>query len=157
VAIFVRNELKEQHEFELYNRFSNNQAKLAIAKALEIIHEIDIAESSPCTIGIFTDSRITIDLLKYVNNNSYLIEVIRKRIYNLERTNWTKEFSWVKAHVGIYGNEQADRLAKAAACSTEMAVNLNRTPKSTLYSEFEEATQKWQNEWLKTTKAAVTK
>jgi hypothetical protein len=76
----------------------------------------------------------------------------------LERTNWTIEFAWVKAHVGIYGNELADRLAKAAACSTEMAVTSDRTPKSTFYSEFEEeATQKWQNEWVNTTKAAVTK
>jgi len=35
----------------------------------------------------------------------------------LERTNWTIAFSWVKAHVGIYGNELADKLAEAAACS----------------------------------------
>jgi len=42
----------------------NNQAEqLAIAKAQEIIDAIDIAENSPRTIGIFTDSRITIDSL----------------------------------------------------------------------------------------------
>jgi ribonuclease HI len=68
-------------------------------------------------IAIFTDTRITIDSLKKVNNHSYLIEEIRKRISNLERTNWTIEFSWVKAHVGIYGNELAVQLAKAAACN----------------------------------------
>jgi ribonuclease HI len=142
VAILVSNELKAQHKFKLDNRCSNNQAEqLAISKALEEILEIDIAEISQRTIGIFTDSRITIDLLKNVNNHSHLIEVIRKRISNLERTNWTIEFTWVKVHVGIYGNELADRLAKAAACSTEMAVTFDRTPKSTIYSEFEEATQ----------------
>jgi len=32
----------------------------------------------------------------------------------LERTNWTIEISWVKAHVEIYGNELIDKLAKAA-------------------------------------------
>jgi ribonuclease HI len=139
VAIFVRNELKAQHKFKLDNRCSNNQAEqLPIAKALEIIHDIDIAENIQRTIGIFTDSRITIDLLKNVNNHSYLIEVIRNTISNLERTNWTIEFSWVKAHVGIYGNELADRLANAAACSTEMAFTFDRTPKSTFYREFEE-------------------
>jgi hypothetical protein len=90
VAIFVRNELKAQHKFKLYNRCSNIQAEqLAITKALEIILEIDITEISARTIGTFTDSRITIDLLKNFNNHSLLIEVIRKRISNLERTNWT--------------------------------------------------------------------
>jgi ribonuclease HI len=81
VAIFVGKELQAQLKFKLENKCSNNQAEqLAIAKALEVIDAIDIAENSPCTIGIFTDSRITIDSLKNVNNHSYLIEEIRNRI-----------------------------------------------------------------------------
>jgi len=60
--------------------------------------------------------------------------------------------------VGIYGNEQADRLSEDAACSTDIAVIFGRIPKSTLYSELEEeATQIWQEEWEKFTKAAATK
>jgi ribonuclease HI len=102
VAIFVGNELKVQIKFKLDNICSNNQAEqLAIAKALEVIDAIDIAENSPRAIDIFTDSRITIDSLKYVKNHSDLIEEIRKRISNLETTNWTIEFSWVKVHVEI--------------------------------------------------------
>jgi len=65
------------------------------------------------TATIFTDRRISIDSLKNVNY-SYLIEETRK-MSTLETANWTIEFSWVKAHVGIYGNELADQLAKAAA------------------------------------------
>jgi hypothetical protein len=76
----------------------------------------------------------------------------------LERTNWTVEFSWVKAHLGIYGNELADQLAKAAACDRDTAVSFIKIPKSTLYSEIEEeATQKWQNEWENCTRAVITK
>ena len=159
MAIFVGKELKAQIQFELDKRCSNNQAEqLGISKVLEVNDAIDIAENSPHTIGIFTDSRITIDLLKNVNNHSYLIEEIRKRISNLERTHWTIEFSWVKAHVGIYGNELADHLTKAAACNTDTAVSFNRIPKSTLYSEIEEeATQKWQKEWKNCKEAAITK
>jgi ribonuclease HI len=138
MTIFVGKELKAQLKFKLDNKCSNNQAEqLAIAKALEVIDAIDIAENSPRKIAIFTDSRITIDSLKNVNNHSYLIEEIRKRIYILERTNWTTEFSWVKAHVGIYGNELADQLAKAAACNRDTTVSFRRVPKSTLYSEIE--------------------
>jgi hypothetical protein len=76
----------------------------------------------------------------------------------LERTNCTTEFSWFKAHLGIYGYEQADQLVKAAAYNRGTAVSFNRIPKSTLYSEIEEeATQKWQKEWENCTKAAITK
>jgi hypothetical protein len=76
----------------------------------------------------------------------------------LERTNWTIEFSWVKTHVGIYGNELADQLAKAAACNRDTTVSFDRIPKSTLYSKIEEeAIQKWQKEWENCRKAATTK
>jgi ribonuclease HI len=51
---------------------------------------------------------------------------------------------YVKAHVGIYGNELADKLAKDVACNNNTTVCFNRIPKSTLYNEIEEATQKWQ-------------
>jgi post-segregation antitoxin (ccd killing protein) len=76
----------------------------------------------------------------------------------LERTNWTIEISWVKAHLGSYGNELADKLAKAAACNRDTTVSFNRIPKSTLNNEIkEEATQKWQREWENCMKAARTK
>jgi ribonuclease HI len=139
-------------------RCSNNQAEqLAIAKALVLIHDIDIAENTPRTIGIFTDSRTTVDSIRNANNHSYLNEEIRKNILNLERTNCTIEFSWVTAHVGIHGNELAGRLTEVAACSTEIPVVFDRIPKSALYSELEEVTQKWQEEWEQCKKAAVTK
>jgi hypothetical protein len=92
------------------------------------IDAIDIAENSPRTIAVFTDGRITVDSSKNVNTHSYLIEEIGKRISVLERTNWTIEFSWVKAHVGIYGNELAEQLAKAAACNRHCGL-LQQDPK----------------------------
>ena len=67
-------------------------------------------------------------------------------------------FSWVKAHVGIYGNELADRLAKGAARSNGTSIAFSRIPVSTLYYEAaEEARQKWQDEWRTCTKAATKK
>jgi hypothetical protein len=76
----------------------------------------------------------------------------------LESYEWKITSLWVKAHVGIYGNELADRLAKEAARSNRTSFAFNRIPRSTLYYEAaEEAKQKWQDEWRTCAKAAITK
>jgi len=67
-------------------------------------------------------------------------------------------FSWVKAHVEIYGNELADRLAKEAARSNDTSIAFNRIPVSTLYYEAaEEVSQNSLDECTTCTKAATTK
>ena len=77
---------------------------------------------------------------------------------SLERANWNIEFSWVKAHVGIVGNELTDRLAKAAASDSDSKIVFNRLTLSTLISKIEEETQlKWLNEWEECAKAGITK
>ena len=132
VAIFIQQKLAVQLQFRLGIRCSNNQAEqLAIVKALEAIETIDIPQNSPRKIDLFTDSRIIVDLLKNANNHSYLFEEIRKRLSILDRANWIIEISWVKVHVGIYGNELADQLAKDATRNSDIAVSFNRIPTST--------------------------
>jgi ribonuclease HI len=138
VAIFTGKQLVTQLKYKLDNRCSNNQAEqLAIAKGLEAIATIDNEENSPCKAAIVTDSRIALDSIKNVNNHSYLIEQTRKRLPNLERSNWTVAFARVKAHTGILGNELADQLAKAAVRGKDKAISYSRIPTSTLYRELE--------------------
>ena len=128
---------------------TNNQAEqLAIAKALEALEMIDIEENSPCTAAIITDTRISLDSIKNVNNHSYLIEEIRERLSKLERSNWTVAFAWVKAHAGILGNELADQLAKTAARVKDKTTSYSRIPLSRLFRELEEESKlKWQQNW----------
>jgi hypothetical protein len=68
------------------------------------------------------------------------------------------ELSWVKAHVGIVGNELADRLPKAAASDSDAKIVFIRLPMSTLICKMEEETKlKWENEWEECTKAGIKK
>jgi ribonuclease HI len=46
-----------------------------------------------------------------------------------KRSKWRIEFSRGKAHVGIYGDELADRIAKDAARNKETKTAFNRIPK----------------------------
>jgi hypothetical protein len=67
-------------------------------------------------------------------------------------------FSWVKAHVGIMGNELAYQIAKAAVRDKETTITYNRIPKSTIYKEIEdEIITKWQKAWEESPKAVPTK
>jgi hypothetical protein len=76
----------------------------------------------------------------------------------LERSNWTVTFVWVKAHVGILGNEMADHQAKTAARDEDMTTSFSRIPLSTLFWELEEESKlKWQQNLEDSSKAAQTK
>jgi len=158
-AIFIGEEIVAQIKLKLDSRCSNNQEEqLAIDKALEANESLHNKPINPRTAAIFTDSRVTLGSLRNVNNHAYLVEEIRKRVVSLERYEWKITFSWVKAHVGINGNELADRLAKEAARSNGTSIAFNRFPRSTLYYEAaEQVKQKWQDEWRKRDKAATTK
>jgi len=66
-------------------------------------------------------------------------------------------FGWVKAHVGIEGNELVDRLAKEAAMEDGPIV-YDRIPRETIATrEKENEFRMWQQQWTNARKGAVTK
>ena len=58
-------------------------------------------------------------------------------IRHLATLNWTIHFRWVKAHIGIEGNEAADKFAKEAAHKDDnINIAFDSNPITSLASEI---------------------
>jgi hypothetical protein len=73
------------------------------------------------------------------------------------KQNWSMHFRWVKAHIGIEGNEQADKLAKEAAEDDgKRNIVYNRIPITTGATELKkERLTKWHRQWETTNKGVL--
>ena len=58
---------------------------------------------------------------------------IRKKALELEKKEWTIQITWIKAHMGNYGNELADNLAKEATENKETIYK--KIPKSQIVQQ----------------------
>ena len=96
----------------------------------------------------------TIDSLKNPRNHKSLIHKIRGKVTALEGNNWKIQLTWVKAPVGLYGNEMADKLAKETATERSLQSCYDKIPKSEL---TDESIAKWETEWCNTNNGKVTK
>ena len=110
------------------------------------------------TVTIYTDSQVTLDSLKNNTNHTFLIEAIRKKLVEMGKAKWTIQFCWVRAHVGIQGNELADALPKEAATNADLTESYKKVPKRVVMSELTKmSVVSWQREWDLPIKGAITK
>jgi len=76
--IFVNGKLVHQLKFKLHAHCSNNQAEqVAILKALEQLEKLQEGQDNERRAAIYTDSKITLDLLQNKSKRNCLIESIR--------------------------------------------------------------------------------
>ena len=96
---------------------------------------------------IYTDSNAVLLSLEKLFSFHHLVQEVQEWLVLLHsRKRITVNFCWVPAHVGIKGNEKADKAAK------EAALLLNITPITIPYSDFKEIIylfirDKWQAIW----------
>jgi ribonuclease HI len=110
VAIYMDQELIKRCKYKLGSRCTNNQAEqLAILKSLEELS--DLPDQRSRTAAIYTDSQVTLDSLGNTSIHSPIIADIRGKLQQLTKQNWTIHIGCVKSHIGIEGNELADRLS----------------------------------------------
>ena len=106
---------------------------------------------------IYTDSRVTIYSFNNQDKHCFLIEKLRNIIRYLATQNWTIHFRWVKAHIGIEGNEAAVKPAKETAQeNTNINIVFNTIPITTVVSEIHrKGLEQWQLQWNNAAKGAV--
>ena len=83
---------------------------LALKKALE--HLLDSRPMMP--VQIFSDSLSSLMAIQDRNSDTQLVSQIQELLMQLRYLAMSVTIYWVKAHVGVAGNERADQLAKSS-------------------------------------------
>ncbi|GBN65331.1 hypothetical protein AVEN_100047-1 [Araneus ventricosus] len=129
-AICFDNYGQEQWSFSF--RLSYN-ASVFIAEAVAILESIKRILHLGQDFYIFTDSRSVLMALASCSDQTTIIEEIR----SIFKDNMNIKLCWIKAHVGISGNEIADSLAKEATKKEVIDINIKYSKKivKELYSK----------------------
>ena len=103
-------------------------------------------ENTP--IVVFTDSLAVVRSVE-AGHSASRPNLLRHLYELIHQTNQDVTLVWIPAHIGIPGNEMADRLANEGVTKpyTEIEVNLEITEIYNVIDEF--CKDRWQNEWSK--------
>ncbi|CAG2248778.1 uncharacterized protein [Mytilus edulis] len=150
-AIIYNNEEEETIQYPVSNRGSILLAELvAIKLVLEKIDNYNYRNVKQLNIYSDSQSAIGIITLNWKSENYHkTIQEIKNRKIKLEQKGFSINIIWTPGHSDIEGNEQADRLAKAAA---KEADNREEMSSITTKQDIKQAArtsviQKWKTQW----------
>ena len=131
--------------FYLGNETTVFQAEVnAIKKASEMLYNAGWENN---VITIFSDSQSSLAALTKLTINSNIVDKCNMALNRLATKNEV-HLRWIKAHVGIHGNEVADTLAKKGTTLGEGPSNEILPPYATQKKKINEYYRaKWNKEW----------
>ena len=113
----------------------------AIVQALELVNQ-----SKKRNFVIYSDSWSAIESLRKFNSFHPLIQKAQEWLFRISCRKKSVCFCWVPAHVGIHGNETADKEAKTAC--TLSNYQIKKVPHSDMRRPIKSyILQKWQERW----------
>lgn len=102
---------------------------------------------SPCEITVATDSLSSIQSIEDSQSNHPIVLNIYSRLHELQNRGFRIWLCWVPSHVGIQGNELADRAAFTA--TTNGPIPLTPLPYRDYYPKIKQKIrEKWEEEWV---------
>ena len=136
-------------EYSEYARIENDTSifiaeLVAINKALILVKQKGLSK-----VVIFSDSLSGLMVIKSESSNSYpeLIYEIWYKLNELTQVEFNISLVWIPAHIGIYGNEQADQLAKSSLHIPEINVFVKKTANDFKMYLKVYMLNKWQSDW----------
>ena len=137
--------------------FTDNRQKKLIketsifsAELYGIVCALQIAKRTQTNaITIFCDSRSAIQVTEHYDSNHPIISKIISKLLDLQQCGKQITFCWCPSHVGIAGNERADREASSALRST-MPISNDMLPCRDWYPIIKrEVKRTWNEDWQK--------
>ena len=95
---------------------------------------------------IYSDSKSSLESLNNYNSSHPLVQKAQAWLFWISFRHKSLSFCWVPAHVGIHGNERADRKAKIACNQRE--INVKAVPHFDMKQLIHKyILRKWQERW----------
>ena len=102
-----------------------NNATVFTAELAAIFSAVKIVKNLPQqNFVIFSDSRSAIEALKNYMPRNPLVQQIKISLHKLYEAGVNIEICWIPAHIGVKGNEDADKAAKAATTMTRSNIKI---------------------------------
>lgn len=154
LSIWTSGAETKTRKLKLANFCTVYQAELlALSEAVKLALE---GTASDCSV--YSDSRAALDTIACGFSLHPLAVVTRRNIKIAKDQNRLIRLHWVKAHVGLEGNERADELAKDAALNKKTKPNYDMCPVSFIKRQIRmESLVEWNRRYVEGDTAATTR